>query len=49
MRELAAHHICAIESWAVLGEALQQTGMTADEAALVLGGNMMRVAGQVWG
>ena len=38
-----------IESWAVLGEALQRTGMTADEAALVMGGNMMRVAGQVWG
>ena len=38
-----------IESWQVLGEALQRTGMTADEAALVMGGNMMRVAGQVWG
>lgn len=38
-----------VESWTVLGEALQRTGMSADEAALVLGGNMMRVAGQVWG
>ena len=38
-----------IESWAVLGDALQRTGMTADEAALVMGGNMMRVAGVVWG
>ena len=38
-----------ISSWQVLGEALQRTGMTADEAALVLGGNMMRVAEQVWG
>ena len=38
-----------IESWTVLGDALQRTGMTADEAALVMGGNMMRVAGQVWG
>ena len=38
-----------IESWAVLGEALQRTGMTADEAALVMGGNMMRVAEKVWG
>lgn len=37
-----------IESWKVLGAALQATGMTAQEAALVLGGNMMRVAGQVW-
>ncbi len=38
-----------IESWTVLGDALRKTGMTADEAALVMGGNMMRVAGQVWG
>ncbi len=38
-----------IESWAVLGDALQRTGMSADEAARVMGGNMMRVAGQVWG
>jgi membrane dipeptidase len=38
-----------IESWIVLGAALQKTGMTADEANLVMGGNMMRVAGQVWG
>ena len=37
-----------VESWKVLGTALQGTGMTAQEAALVLGGNMMRVAGQVW-
>jgi membrane dipeptidase len=37
-----------VESWKVLGAALQGTGMTAQEAALVLGGNMMRVAGQVW-
>mgnify|MGYP003382645415 CR=1 FL=1 len=38
-----------IESWRELSAALQRTGMTADEAALVMGGNMMRVAGQVWG
>jgi membrane dipeptidase len=38
-----------ISAWQELGEALQRTGMTADEAALVLGGNMMRVAQQVWG
>lgn len=37
-----------IESWTVLDQALQKTGMTADEAALVMGGNMMRVAGKVW-
>jgi len=38
-----------VESWRELSAALQRTGMTADEAALVMGGNMMRVAGQVWG
>jgi len=37
-----------LETWQVLGKALQDTGMTAAEAALVMGGNMMRVAGQVW-
>jgi membrane dipeptidase len=37
-----------IDTWQVLGQALQDTGMTATEAALVMGGNMMRVAGQVW-
>lgn len=37
-----------LETWQVLGKALQGTGMTAAEAALVMGGNMMRVAGQVW-
>lgn len=26
-----------------------RTGMTPDEAALVLGGNMLRVAQRVWG
>ncbi len=38
-----------INSWRVLGAALQRTGMSPDEAALVMGGNMMRVAEQVWG
>jgi membrane dipeptidase len=38
-----------IESWTVLGASLEKTGMTANEAELVMGGNMMRVAGQVWG
>ena len=37
-----------IESWLTLAEALQRTGMSAAEAELVLGGNMMRVARQVW-
>ncbi len=38
-----------VESWRELSAVLQRTGMTADEAALVMGGNMMRVAKQVWG
>lgn len=37
-----------IESWKVLGAALQGVGMTADQAAQVMGGNMLRVAEQVW-
>ncbi len=37
-----------IESWQTLGQALQATGMTPAEAAQVLGGNMLRVAAQVW-
>jgi membrane dipeptidase len=37
-----------VESWSILGTALQATGMTAPEAALVMGGNMIRVAAQVW-
>ena len=48
-RALSKSTYAPIESWTVLGDALQRTGMTADEAALVMGGNMMRVAGQVWG
>lgn len=38
-----------VECWQELSAALQHTGMSADEAALVLGGNMLRVARQVWG
>ena len=37
-----------IETWNVLGQALQDTGMSASEAQLVMGGNMVRVAQQVW-
>lgn len=36
------------ETWADLDQALQRTGMTPDEAALVMGGNMARVANLVW-
>jgi membrane dipeptidase len=37
-----------IETWNVLGQALQDTGMSAAEAQLVMGDNMVRVAQQVW-
>ena len=37
-----------VETWQVLASALQRSGMTGDEAALVMGGNMLRVARQVW-
>ncbi|HET7032406.1 MAG TPA: membrane dipeptidase [Casimicrobiaceae bacterium] len=37
-----------VASWRVLSTALQATGMTQDEAALVMGGNMARVARSVW-
>ena len=37
-----------VETWQVLASALQRLGMTGDEAALVMGGNMVRVARQVW-
>jgi membrane dipeptidase len=34
--------------WQELAQALQDQGMRSDEAALVMGGNMLRVAQQVW-
>jgi membrane dipeptidase len=37
-----------VASWRVLSTALQATGMTQEEAALVMGGNMVRVARTVW-
>ena len=37
-----------IDTWEQLDAALQSTGMRADEVAQVLGGNMVRVAQQVW-
>jgi membrane dipeptidase len=37
-----------IASWRVLSTALQATGMTRVDAALVMGGNMERVARSVW-
>ncbi len=37
-----------IETWQLLAQALERVGMTPDEAASVMGLNMMRVAGLVW-
>jgi membrane dipeptidase len=37
-----------VQAWQELDAALQATGMNSDEAAMVMGGNMMRVAQQVW-
>ncbi|WP_394790402.1 dipeptidase [Rhodoferax sp.] len=37
-----------VETWQVLAQALQDVGMSADDAALVMGGNMLRVARKVW-
>ena len=38
-----------VETWGQLPRALEQAGMSGDDAALVMGGNMRRVAAQVWG
>jgi membrane dipeptidase len=37
-----------VETWQLLAEALQQVGFTAEDADAIMGGNMMRVAGEVW-
>jgi membrane dipeptidase len=37
-----------INTWQLLPDALSDVGMAADEIAMVLGGNMLRVATQVW-
>lgn len=47
-RALVRATFTPIDTWRELARALQHTGMTADEAALVMGGNMARVAQQVW-
>lgn len=47
-RAIARMTYTPIETWKALASALQRTGMTGDEAALVMGGNMMRIARQVW-
>jgi len=47
-RAIAAIRYTPIDTWVQLAPALRATGMQADEVALVLGGNMLRVARQVW-
>ena len=37
-----------VETWQVLSGALQKVGMSAAEAAAVMGDNMLRVAGLAW-
>ncbi len=37
-----------VETWQLLPDALQKAGLNAAETAAVMGGNMLRVAGQVW-
>jgi membrane dipeptidase len=37
-----------VETWQLLAAALQKTGMTPDEAAAVMGDNMLRVAEACW-
>ncbi|MET3131633.1 membrane dipeptidase [Oxalobacteraceae bacterium GrIS 1.11] len=48
-RQEAPPASAAPELWSLLGSALRDTGMTRAESALVMGGNMARVARQVWG
>jgi membrane dipeptidase len=45
---IATMRYAPLESWLRLAEELRLTGMTAGEAALVMGGNMARVASAVW-
>ncbi len=37
-----------VESWSAMDVELQRAGLSQDETALVMGGNMARVARQVW-
>jgi len=47
-RAIARMTYTPIETWTLLAGALQRTGMSAEEAGLVMGDNMVRVARQVW-
>ena len=45
---IATMRYAPLESWLQLADELQVTGMTVGEVALVMGGNMARVASRVW-
>ena len=45
---ISGMHYAPINTWQQLPEALHAVGMNEAQANQVLGGNMMRVAGQVW-
>jgi membrane dipeptidase len=47
-RAISRARYTPVETWQVLAQALQDVGMTADDAALAMGGNMLQVAQRVW-
>jgi membrane dipeptidase len=47
-RAIARMTYASVDTWRALAAALQRVGMTEDDAALVMGGNMLRVARRVW-
>jgi membrane dipeptidase len=47
-RAIARMRYTPVDTWQLLPEALAKVGLSAPEAALVMGDNMVRVARQVW-
>jgi membrane dipeptidase len=47
-RTIARMEYTPMETWQLLPEALAKVGMSSADAAMVMGGNMVRVARQVW-
>jgi membrane dipeptidase len=47
-RAISSARYTPVDTWQVLSQALQDVGMGQEDAALVMGGNMLRVATQVW-
>ena len=47
-RAIMKAHYTPVATWQQLPEALRGVGLGPDEAALIMGGNMARVAAQVW-